>query len=327
VRSQFHHVIDVAPTVLEAAHLPEPKVVNGTAQTPIEGVSLAYTFDDPKAADRHTKQYFEIFGNRAIYHDGWLAGTVHRAPWEPKPRRALKEDVWELYDTRGLQLAADLARRTRRNGRHAGALHSQATSTRSCRSTMQRRRFNRRRGRQPDLMGPRTARRRHAGVENAFINVKNRSLTIAADVEVSGSGANGIILAQGGRFGGWALYVKDGKPTYHNLGVQRTTVAVPAARAEGDVDATSPRRRRPGQGHRTHAVTVDGWATDGSADDRYFSGDGQPTSAAAMRARSSTVSAKARRAVHRDDREGDRGGALAPDRVSTGTTEMAGRIP
>ena len=82
VRSQWHHVIDIAPTILEAAGLPEPKVVNGVPQTPIEGVSMLYTFNDAKAKDNHLTQYFEIFGNRAIYHDGWLAGTVHRAPWE-----------------------------------------------------------------------------------------------------------------------------------------------------------------------------------------------------------------------------------------------------
>ena len=87
VRSQWHHVIDIAPTILEAAGLPEPRSVNGTPQTPIEGVSMLYTFDDARAKDRHTTQYFEIFGNRAIYHDGWLAGTVHRAAWEAKPRR------------------------------------------------------------------------------------------------------------------------------------------------------------------------------------------------------------------------------------------------
>ena len=98
IRSQFHHVVDIAPTVLEAAGLPEPKTVNGVAQTPMEGVSMVYTFDDAKAADRHKTQYFEIFGNRAIYHDGWVAATVHKAPWEAEPRHTLAEDVWELYN-------------------------------------------------------------------------------------------------------------------------------------------------------------------------------------------------------------------------------------
>ena len=110
VRSQWHHVIDIAPTILEAAGLPEPKIVNGTPQTPIEGVSMVYTFDDAKAKDRHKTQYFEIFGNRGIYHDGWLAGTVHRAAWECKPRQPFLEDKWELYHVdEDFSLANDLA--------------------------------------------------------------------------------------------------------------------------------------------------------------------------------------------------------------------------
>ena len=100
VRTQWHHVIDVAPTILEAAQLPQPGSVNGTVQAPIEGVSMMYTFDEPKAESTHKTQYFEIMGNRAIYHDGWFAGTIHRAPWEQLPRRPLLEDHWELYDTR-----------------------------------------------------------------------------------------------------------------------------------------------------------------------------------------------------------------------------------
>ena len=110
LRSQFHHVIDVAPTILEAAGLPEPKSVNGTAQIPMQGVSMMYTFDHPGAPSRHTTQYFEIAGNRAIYHDGWLAGTVHRAPWERTPRALLAGDRWELYNTEeDFSLASDLA--------------------------------------------------------------------------------------------------------------------------------------------------------------------------------------------------------------------------
>ncbi|MDP2203947.1 MAG: arylsulfatase [Methylicorpusculum sp.] len=111
-RTQFHHVIDVAPTILEAAGLPEPKSVNGVVQRPMDGVSMAYSFDDAKAKDRHTTQYFEMFGNRAIYHDGWFARTIHKAPWEPKPRRPLDDDsAWELFDTRtDFSLTHDLAK-------------------------------------------------------------------------------------------------------------------------------------------------------------------------------------------------------------------------
>ncbi len=110
VRPQWHHVIDIVPTILEAAGLPEPKTVNGVPQIPIEGVSMLGSFNDAKAKDNHLTQYFELFGNRAIYHDGWLAGTVHKAPWDPKPRAALENDTWELYDTRAdFSLANDLA--------------------------------------------------------------------------------------------------------------------------------------------------------------------------------------------------------------------------
>jgi len=110
IRSQFHHVIDVAPTVLEAAGLPEPKSVNGTRQAPIEGVSLIYSFDDARADGRRKTQYFEMFGNRAIYADGWYAATIHKLPWESQPRVALADDTWQLYDIRtDFRLANDLA--------------------------------------------------------------------------------------------------------------------------------------------------------------------------------------------------------------------------
>ncbi len=110
IRTQFGHVIDVAPTVLQAIGLPEPKVVNGTPQIPMEGTSLVYSFDDAKAKERHTTQYFEIAGNRAIYHDGWFARTIHRAPWEAKGRLRSQDDLWELYDVRSdFSLANDLA--------------------------------------------------------------------------------------------------------------------------------------------------------------------------------------------------------------------------
>jgi arylsulfatase A-like enzyme len=98
LRPQFSHVIDVAPTILEAAGLPEPKIVNGIEQRPMDGISMAYTFEDANAKERHTTQYFEMFGNRAIYHEGWYARTIHRAPWESTPRRPLAEDIWELYE-------------------------------------------------------------------------------------------------------------------------------------------------------------------------------------------------------------------------------------
>ncbi len=244
VRSQFHHVIDVAPTVLEAASLPEPKSVNGTVQAPIEGVSMVSTFDDAKAASRHTVQYFEIFGNRAIYANGWFAGTIHKAPWEAKPRAALLDDKWELYDTtKDFSLANDLAGQNPAKLKEMQDLFMNEAVKYRVLPIDDRflERVNAATAGRPDLMEGRTSLTLHAGMkgmsENVFINVKNRSLTIKADVEIPSGGANGVILAQGGRFGGWSLYFKGGKPiyTYNFLGLQRFTVAakqaVPAGRA------------------------------------------------------------------------------------------------
>jgi len=234
IRTQFSHVIDVAPTVLEAAGLPEPKIVNSTPQVPMEGTSLVYTFNDGAAPQRHTTQYFEIAGNRAIYHDGWLAGTVHKAPWEAKPSVALENDVWELYDVRSdFSLANDLAAANPEKLAEMQALFLEEAKKYSV-LPIDDRVFERLNGAavgRPDLMGPRTSLTLAEGMagllENTFINIKNKSKTITAEVEIPKDGANGIILAQGGRFGGWALYVKDGVPAYDYvyLGLKRTTIA------------------------------------------------------------------------------------------------------
>jgi len=234
LRSQWHHVIDIAPTILEAAGLPEPKSVNGTAQTPIEGVSMAYTFADAKAPSRRKTQYFEIFGNRAIYNDGWLAGTVHRAAWEFKVRRPLENDIWELYDTRvDFSLANDLAANNTGKLKEMQDLFMKEAVKYSVLPLDDRllERLNAALVGRPDLMAGRTSLTVYQGMtgmaENVFINVKNKSHTITAEVEIPKKGANGAILAQAGRFGGWSLYVKDGKPayTYNFVGLQRYTVA------------------------------------------------------------------------------------------------------
>jgi len=244
IRSQWHHVIDVAPTILEAAGLPEPKTVNGVPQKPIEGVSLAYTFADAEAPDRHTVQYFEIFGNRAIYRDGWLAGTVHRAAWEPQPRATFENDKWELYDTRqDFSLANDLAAKNPEKLKEMQGLFLEEARKYSVLPLDDRtlERLNAALVGRPDLMAGRMSLTVHAGMigmsENVFINVKNRSHTITAELEIPKTGASGVLLAQAGRFGGWSLYVKDGKPTYtYNwLGLQRYTVAGTQALPPGKV--------------------------------------------------------------------------------------------
>jgi arylsulfatase len=235
LRAQFHHVIDVAPTILEAAGLPEPRVVNGVPQRPMDGVSMVYSFNDSKAKDRHITQYFEMFGNRAMYHDGWLARTIHKAPWEPKPRRPLAKDIWELYDTRkDFSLANDLSAKYPEKLAELQALFMYEAERNHVLPIDDRvfERFIAEQVGRPDLMAGRTSLTLAEGMtamtENVFLNIKNRSKTIAAEVEVAeGLTANGIIIAQGGRFGGWALYVKDGKPAYdyNFLGLQRFTVA------------------------------------------------------------------------------------------------------
>jgi len=242
VRSQWQHVTDIAPTVLEAAGLPFPKSVNGTVQKPFEGASLVYTFDDAKAKSRHATQYFEILGNRAIYHDGWFAGTVHRAPWEYEPRAALTDDTWELYDTtKDFSLANDLAAANPKKLKEMQALFMQEAARYSVLPiddrTMER--FDPALAGRPDLMGGRTSLTLAEGMtgmmENTFINVKNRSHTLTAEVEIPQGGANGVVLCQGGRFGGWSLYLKDGKPgyTYNWVGLERYSVSAPEALPAG----------------------------------------------------------------------------------------------
>jgi arylsulfatase len=235
LRTQFHHVIDVAPTILEAAGLPEPKKVNGVKQRPMDGVSMVYSFDDARAKERHDTQYFEMFGNRAIYHDGWLARTIHKAPWEKHPRRGLTEDIWELYDTRtDFSLVNDLSKKKSKKLAKMQALFMKEAKRNQVLPIDDRtiERVNAAIAGRPDLMAGRTTLTLAEGMtgmtENVFINIKNKSKTITAEVEIpKGINANGAILVQGGRFGGWALYVKDGKPAYdyNFLGLQRFTVA------------------------------------------------------------------------------------------------------
>jgi arylsulfatase len=235
LRTQFHHVIDVAPTILEAAQLPEPKVVNGVKQRPMDGVSMAYTFADGKAKDRHTTQYFEMFGNRAIYHDGWWARTIHKAPWESKPRRALDDNsAWDLYDTRtDFSLVNNLAAQNPKKLKELQALFLKEAEKNFVLPIDDRvfERVNAELVGRPDLMAGRTSLTLAEGMsgmtENVFINIKNKSKTLTAEIEVpAGTVAHGTVLVQGGRFGGWSLYVKDGVPAYlyNFLGLEQTAI-------------------------------------------------------------------------------------------------------
>ena len=243
VRSQFHHVIDVAPTVLEAAGLPEPTMVNGTKQYPMDGVSMVYTFADAAAPDRRKTQYFEMFGNRAIYHEGWVAATRHSIPWLMVPQLPpFDQDRWELYNVAlDFSQADDLAAQNPQKLKELQDLFTQEAIRNYVLPLDDRRaeRFDARIAGRPDLIGSRTSLTLHEGMtgitENAFINIKGRSYAVHADVEVPPGGANGVILAQAGRFGGWSLYMKGGRvhEVYNFGGLERTTVSSPQALSPG----------------------------------------------------------------------------------------------
>ncbi len=244
VRSQWSHVNDIGPTVLEATGLPMPDTINGIPQLPMDGVSLLYATDDADAPDRHTTQYFEMFGNRAIYHEGWLARVVHGVPWHPTPIRTLQEDIWELYDTTvDFSLTNDLAAENPEKLAELQAIFDREAIANNVFPLDDRRyeRFDPAQAGRPDLMGSRTSLTLADGMdgmlENTFINIKNRSKTITANVELAGND-RGIILTQGGKFGGWALYMDGGKPayTYNWFGLEKYTIAsdeaLPAGSAE-----------------------------------------------------------------------------------------------
>lgn len=233
IRSQFHHVVDVAPTVLEAAGLPQPKTVDGIAQRPMDGVSMLYTVADSAAADRRTTQYFEMFGNRGIYHEGWVACTRHSIPWLSVPLPPVAEDVWELYNVEeDFSQGRDLASERPDKLKELQAVFTKEAIRNRVFPIDDRRveRFNPDIAGRPDLMGGRKSLTVYPGMtgmmENAFVNVKGVRHTVTAEVEIPEGKTEGVILAQAGYFGGWVLYVKDGKPRYEYnfFGLERSNI-------------------------------------------------------------------------------------------------------
>ncbi|MFD6092869.1 arylsulfatase [Oerskovia sp. NPDC060338] len=242
LRSQFAHCIDVAPTILEAAGLPEPTMVNGVLQSPMEGTSMLYSFAGADVPERHDLQYFEMFGNRGVYYKGWSAVTKHRTPWilVGGTTVAFDDDVWELYDgSADYSQARDLA------AEHPEKLHElqrlwlieavkhdvlplddrggeRLSSDLAGRPTLVHG--------TSQLLFPGMGRLS----ENSVINIKNKSFSVTAEIEVPQGGAHGVIVAQGGRFGGWSVYAKEGtvKFVYNVLGIQEfateADVPVPA---------------------------------------------------------------------------------------------------
>jgi arylsulfatase len=235
IRQQFHHVIDVLPTVLEATGLPAPQRVYGVEQEPIEGVSMAYTWDDAGAASRHTTQYFEMLGNRAVYQDGWVAATTPSTP----PWVGVAELVdpidgyeWELYNvaedfSQATNLAASNPEKLRELQR---AFYIEAVRYNVLpidNSKIERLDVSNR----PSNIRGLKQFTYYDGMlripEGSAPDLKNKPFGISAVVVVPEGGAEGVLMTQGGRFAGIGLYVKDGRPVFHynNCGVQRYVVA------------------------------------------------------------------------------------------------------
>jgi arylsulfatase A-like enzyme len=231
IRTQFAHVIDVAATVLDVAGLPAPTFVDGVQQAPLHGVSMRYSFDDADAEERHETQYFEMFGNRGIYHKGWTAVTKHKTPWilVGGPMIAFDDDVWELYDTEtDWSQARDLSKE------HPDKLHELQRlwlieATRFNVLPLDDRAAERF---LPEVAGRPTLVKGNRQLlfggmgrlsESSVVGIKNKSHAVTAEVIIPDGGVQGVIVAQGGSIGGWSLYVKDGKPRYcyNLLGVQR----------------------------------------------------------------------------------------------------------
>jgi arylsulfatase A-like enzyme len=226
LREQFHHLIDIAPTLLEVAGVPAPMSVNGVQQMPLHGVSMVYSFDGVDEPDRHETQYFEMFGNRGVYHKGWTAVTKHKTPWElvGGDMLAFDDDVWELYDTRtdwsqAHDLASEQPERLHELQR-LWLIEAVRYGVLPIDDRAAERLDPGNAGRPTLITG--NSQVFYGGMsrlsESSVVNIKNKSHSVTAEVEVPEGGANGVIVAQGGSIGGWALYAHEGRLKYcYNL--------------------------------------------------------------------------------------------------------------
>jgi arylsulfatase len=272
LRSQFTHAIDVAPTILEAAGITPPQRVDGIPQMPIHGTSFVYTFDDAKAPERHTQQYFEIFGNRAIYRDGWIAcARLDRIPWKTDPATLARfapgkwdpdKDKWELYDTRSdFTQAHDVsAEHPEKLEELKGLFWADAEKFQVMPLLAGFAQFY-------GLKPPGEARTRfvyYPGSEDIgsgmVPSIYNRSFSITADLEIPASGAEGVIVAEGDVMGGFALYVQNGKLhfTYSFLGIKVDTLTAPSelpgGKARVTYEFTADQPGKPATGGRSRLL-------------------------------------------------------------------------
>jgi arylsulfatase len=244
-------------------------MVKGVEQTPMDGVSMLYTVDDAKAADRRKTQYFEMFANRAIYHDGWVAATRHSIPWLATPLPSVSDDVWELYNVdEDFSQANNLAASNPEKLKELQDLFLKEAERNHVLPLDDRRfeRFNAATAGRPDLLGGRKTLTVYEGMtgimENAFINVKGVHHTVTAEIVVPNAKTEGVIIAQAGYFGGWALYMKGGKVhhEYNFFGLDHTNVASKAALSPGKhtiVYEFIPDAAKPGTGGKS-TISVDG---------------------------------------------------------------------
>jgi len=255
-RFQFSHVIDIAPTILEAAGIPQPVQINGMDQKPIEGTSLAYTFADAKVPTRHTTQYFEMAGNQGIYSDGWMASALWSEPWVPEP--SADKDIlnldWELYHIDDdFSQAVNLADQMPEKLQEMKTLFFAEAAKYNVLPLDGRKIARLNVANRPSLTAGRTHFAYPRGMrlpEGSAPDVKYRNHTITANVEIPEQGAEGMLITVGGRFSGYGLFVKDGKLVYHyNLaGVERyeveSSTRLPAGKvvlkADYKTDAVQP---------------------------------------------------------------------------------------
>jgi arylsulfatase len=244
IRNQWHHVIDVVPTVLEAVGIPAPETIEGIEQDPIQGTSFQYTFDDADAKGRHLTQYFEVFGNRGIYHHGWTAVTKHLTPWEffNLPERiAFDDDRWELYDTDSdWSQARDLSAEHPEKLAELQKLFLEEARKNEVLPLDDRDVAERIDAKSAGRRLPAAARsvvltHDDGHLRSAIVpNMKNTSFQVFVDLEAD-EGSDGVLVAYGGWQAGWSLYVSAGRLTYvyNFLGLEWTYIEAEVELAPG----------------------------------------------------------------------------------------------
>jgi arylsulfatase len=242
IRTQYHHLIDVTPTVLEAIGLKQPRAINGVEQRPFDGGSMVYSFNDASAPGRHETQYFEMIGHRALYHKGWKAVAYHKRGTD------FEQDKWELY-----HVAEDFSESTDLAGQQPDKLRELKerwwTEAGKYNVLPLDDRGGARALEQPRNTQPRTTLTLLPGMPtahgNTALNIRNRSHSITAEVEIPAHGAQGVLLSLGGRFAGYSFYVQQNRLsyTYNFLGLERFTISatdpLPAGAATLRMEFTS----------------------------------------------------------------------------------------